>query len=255
MKKVIKYSTFTIVFTLLYMPIIINILNSVNISSNTFSFEGFTLKWFFEIFTNESLAKSIINTWIVAIFATLLSLIVGLVISLGIYSSTKKQKKLLLYLNNIPVINADIVSAISLMTMFIIFRFTFGFPTMLLAHVFFCVPFVVLTVLPRLRTVSNDYFEAALDLGLSKTQAFIKVVLPNLKGSLLVAGLIAFTMSIDDFVISYFTTGNGFDNFSIWLYTRLGRKTFSPSAFAYNTLITLVGIFIALKVNKKRYKE
>lgn len=161
-------------------------------------------------------------------------------------------------LNNLPVINPDIVTGLSLMLVFSLLPISFGLPTMLLAHIFFSIPFVVLSVLPKLKELDPNLMDAALDLGCNYFEGVYKVIIPSIKTSIIAGALIAFTMSIDDFVISYFTTGNGFNNVSIWIYSRLGRRTFSPAVYAYNTLIVFVTIGVLGYINlntKNRVKR
>lgn len=234
---------------LLYFPIIIIAILSVNDSSRAHEFTAFSLDWYVEIFTDRTLFEAIRNTWLIAIISTAVSTVVGTLTAIGIVSLTKRMKRTMMFLNNIPIVNPDIVTGISLMIIFSIIGIKFGFTTMLLAHVFFSIPYVVLTVLPKLRSIDKNLYDAAIDLGCNPACAIIKVIVPAIQTGIVAGALIAFTMSIDDFVISYFTTGNGFTNFSNWIYARLGRKTFSPAAYAYNTLITTVTIMVLIVIN------
>ncbi|QOR35421.1 ABC transporter permease [Clostridium sp. 'deep sea'] len=253
--KYLKWPLIAISFFLMYFPIIIIAILSINESKFAHVFKGFSLKWYGEIFTNSSLFGAITNTITVAVVSTIISTILGTFIAIGINSLRKRDKKRILLLNNIPLVNPDIVTGLSLMIVFSFIQLKFGFPTMLLAHVFFSVPYVVLSVLPKLRALDKDLYNAAIDLGCTTMQAVLKVIVPAIKSGIITGSLIAFTMSIDDFVISYFTTGNGYSNFSIWLYARLGRRTFSPAAYAYNTLITTVTFAILLAINIKSKKR
>ncbi len=166
-------------------------------------------------------------------------------------------------LNNIPLLNADIVTGISLMLMFSlvlpVFPYIFGPFTLILAHLFFTLPYVVLSVLPKLRETDPNLMDAALDLGVKPYRALLKVVIPAIKAGIFSGMLLAFTMSIDDFVISYYTTGNGFDNLSIWIYGSIGRKSLTPSVYAFSTLltfITLISIVVyQVLMQKKRGKR
>jgi spermidine/putrescine transport system permease protein len=160
-----------------------------------------------------------------------------------------------LFLSNIPIVNPDIVTGLSLMIVFSFIKLNFGFQTMLLSHIFFSIPFVILSVLPKLRSLDKDLYYSALDLGCTPFQAVLRVIIPAIKVGIVTGALIAFTMSIDDFVISYFTTGNGFSNFSIWLYSRLGRRSFSPAAYAYNTLIIIATFATIMAINIKSYRK
>lgn len=252
MKKLPQIVIFAIAITILYIPILIVALLSFNDSLRPYAFNGFTLKWYAQIFQEKSLYEAILNTWLIALLATFISTVLGIFISLGISKLQKKYKNIVLFLNNMPILNADIVSGISLMLVFTFFRFKFGMGTMLLGHIFFCIPFVVLSILPRLKSIDSNTYDAARDLGCTHLQAVFKVIIPAIKTGIISGALIAFTMSIDDFIISYFTTGDGFSNFSTWIYSRMNRRSFSPAAYSYNTIIT-IGILIALiYVNLRR---
>ncbi len=248
--KLYKKIIVGLTFAFLYFPILVIAFLSVNESSRAYKFTGFSMKWYVEIFENESLFRAIINTFSVAIVSTILATVLGTLIAIGVSALRRKQKKIMLFLNNIPIINPDIVTGLTLMIIFSWFNFQFGFKTMLISHIFFSIPFVVLSVLPRLSEIDVNLYDAALDLGCNKFQAIYKVIIPAIKTGIITGALISFTMSIDDFVISYFTTGNGFSNFSIWIYARLGRKSFSPAAYAYNTLVVIVTFVVLLVYNK-----
>jgi spermidine/putrescine transport system permease protein len=250
-----------VIVFLLYLPILLIAIQSVNSSLDAYSFGHFTLKWYTKIFENRALTTAIRNTFIVSITATALSTIFGTLIAVGINALSKKNKKILVMLNNIPLLNADIVTGISLMLVFSIllpiFPYIFGFPTLLMAHMFFCLPYVILSVLPKLKELDPNLLDAALDLGVRPFRALIKVIVPAIKAGIFSGLLLAFTMSFDDFVVSYFTTGNGFDNLSIWIYGAVGRKTLTPSVYAFSTLLTitiLIGLVIYNLVNKETEK-
>lgn len=236
-------------YGLIYFPILVIILLSINKSESGQSFTGFSLVWYKEIFLNERLLTAILNTLFVAVISTLTATIVGTLAAIGINSLTKKRRVQFMVLNNVPVINPDIVTGLSLMIVFSLLPLSFGMPTMLLAHIFFSTPFVVLTVLPKLKELDPNLLDAAMDLGCNYRQGVMKVIIPSIKTSIIAGALIAFTMSIDDFVISYFTTGNGFQNVSIWIYSRLGRRTFSPAVYAYNTLIVVLTVGVLGYIN------
>lgn len=248
-RKIVSIALTIIAYSLIYFPIFVIVLLSVNKSESGQSFTGFSLIWYKEIFLNERLLTAIINTLMVAILSTTIATVVGTLAAIGINSLTKKNRVRFMILNNVPVINPDIVTGLSLMIVFSLLPLSFGMPTMLLAHIFFSTPFVVLTVLPKLKELDPDLLDAAMDLGCNYFQGVWKVIIPSIKTSILAGALIAFTMSIDDFVISYFTTGNGFQNVSIWIYSRLGRRTFSPAVYAYNTLIVVLTIGVLGYIN------
>ncbi len=196
------------------------------------------------------LRSAILNTFIVSISATILATIFGTFIAVGINALEKKKRQRLILLNNVPVLNADIVTGISLMLVFSIllpiFPYFFGPFTMILAHLFFTLPYVILSVLPKLKETDKYLMDAALDLGVKPYKALIKVVIPAIKAGIFSGMLLAFTMSLDDFVISYYTTGNGFNNLSIWVYGSIGRRSLTPSVYAYSTLLTLITLSLLL---------
>ena len=248
----VRFSLIGITAFLLYFPIIIIAVFAFNDSARTLSWSGFTFRWVVEIFNDRSLFESIQRTWIIAIISTLIASIAGTFIAIGIHDLTAAKRRRILFLNNIPVVNPDVVTGISLMLVFSLIGIPFGAITMLLAHVFFSIPYVILTVLPKLKQLDQNLYDAARDLGCSPFSAVRKVILPAISGAIIAGSLIAFTMSIDDFVISYFTTGSGFTNFSNWIYSRLGRRSFSPAAYAYNSLISIVTIAGLLLYNLRK---
>lgn len=243
-------------YSIIYFPILVIALLSFNESVKGYSFTGFTLNWYVEIFRDERLLEAITNTLLIAILSTLIATIIGTFTAIGINSLSKNSKFRMMIINNVPIINPDIVTGISLMLVLSLLPISFGMSTMLLAHIFFSIPFVILTVLPKLKRLDKNLFDAAIDLGCTRFEAIYRVILPAIKSSIIAGALIAFTMSIDDFVISYFTTGNGFQNVSLWIYSRLGRKSFNPAVYSYNTLIvfiTIIGLIVYNKLNNNRY--
>jgi len=264
--NVLKYTFFGLVIFLLYLPIIIIAIQSVNESDSFYNFSTFSWKWYVELYYELDLVNpgilgaAIQRTLIVAFLSTILSTILGTIFAIGIHSLAKKARQTMVFLNQVPILNADIVTGISLMLIFKLITFIlpniFGLPTLLLAHIFFSLPYVVLSIMPKLAELDENLYDAALDLGCRPFQGMVKVIIPAIASGIFTGMLIAFTMSIDDFVISYFTTGNGFDNVSIWVYASVGRRM-SPSVYAYNTLLSTIvvgGIIIAniVKMMKKK---
>jgi spermidine/putrescine transport system permease protein len=248
-----------LIILMLYLSIIVIAVQSVNSSTDLAVFHQFTLKWYGEIFKHDMLTNAIRNTFVVSISATALSTILGTLIAIGINSLPQKKRQRLVLFNNIPLLNADIVTGVSLMCVFSllmpIFPYIFGFPTLLLAHLFFTLPYVILSVLPKLKEMDPNMMDAATDLGVRPYKALRKVIVPAIKSGIFSGMLLAFTMSFDDFVISYFTTGNGFDNLSIWIYGSIGRKSLTPAVYAFSTLltiITLAGLLVVNIINKKK---
>ncbi|MCI5583493.1 MAG: ABC transporter permease [Anaeroplasma sp.] len=259
---VVLFCVFVLVIT--YLPILVMALTSISTDPLGYRLNSITFKWYGSLFSNGELRDSIIFTLEITVLSTIISTIFGTLSAIGINSLSKKAKKKLIILNNVPILNADIVTAAFLLIIFqglsillgtnIIAKF--GFVTTLIAHILFSTPYVVLSVLPKLNN-DNSLFDAALDLGCSPIYALIKVVVPNIKSGIFSGMLLAFTMSIDDFIITYFVSGSN-DNFSTWLYGNLKtmRNGQWNQACAYNTvlmLITFLGIIIyqIVSFNKK----
>jgi spermidine/putrescine transport system permease protein len=250
--SILKWVFFIGLIFLLYLPIMIIAVQSVNNSQSMYDFTYFTLKWYGLIFNERSLSQAILNSLIIAILATVISTILGTVFAIGIHSLTKKKRQKMILLNQVPILNADIVTGISLMLVFKIlmsfFPTIFGFTTMLLAHIFFCLPYVILSVLPKLSELDDNLYDAALDLYCKPTTGILKVIIPAISSGIFTGMLMAFTMSIDDFVISYFNTGQGFENVSIWIYASIGRQM-SPAVYAYNTAFSFLMIFVLIIIS------
>ena len=224
-KSILKWIFFVGVIFMLYLPILIIAIHSVNESQGIYAFTNFTFKWYGEIFTETSLFQSIKNSLLIAVLATAVSTVFGTIFAIGIHSLTKKKRQKMVLLNQVPILNADIVTGISLMlvfkTLMYIFPNIFGFTTMFLAHIFFCLPYVILSILPKLSELDDNLYDAALDLYSKPAVGILKVIIPAISSGIFTGMLMAFTMSIDDFVISYFTRGQGFQNLSIWIYTSI----------------------------------
>jgi spermidine/putrescine transport system permease protein len=258
--QIFKIVIVSLTFLMLYLSVIVLAIQSVNSSPSVTSFGRFTLKWYVQMFEVRSLANAIQNTMVTSIIATLLATILGTLIAVGIYSFEKKTRQKIMLFNNIPLLNADIVTGISLMLVFSlllpIFPYIFGPITLIMAHLFFTLPYVILSVLPKLKETDPNLMDAALDLGVKPYRALYKVIVPAITAGIFSGMLLAFTMSVDDFVISYYTTGNGFDNLSIWVYGSIGRRSLTPSVYAFSTLLTLmtVGILYLYHVLNKKGK-
>ncbi len=265
---VLKWTFFGVVLFFLYSPILYIIIQSVNLSSTGASFTGFTLKWYKKMFEQRDLMEAIYTTVSMAVLATLISVVFGTLSAIGINGLNKAKRKKMILINNVPILNADIVTGIFLMLMLQIIQAVlpginiFGYYSMLFAHVFFCTPYIILSVLPKLNEVDNNLFDAATDLGCKPFDALWKVIIPSIKPGIISGALIAFTMSIDDFVISYMTGSSGVQNFSIWLYSIKNpfRNNAMQMAFAYNTIISvgtllILIIYNILKSRKKGLKK
>lgn len=250
MKKVWSiFSKFYVVIIMLffYLPIAYVVLFSFNSSKSLTNFEGFSLKWYESMFNNQTMMESIYYTVIIAVLATIISTVVGTITAIGLSKSRKLVKEVVTQINSLPMLNPDIVTAIGFMLFFAAFNIRTGFWTLLIAHIAFCIPYVILSVMPKLRQLDDNVAEAALDLGATPWEALIKVIVPQIKSGIVSGALIAFTMSFDDFVISFFTTGPGINNISIYVYTMY--KRINPSINALSSVIVYVITFVLILVN------
>lgn len=251
MKKLFKKSYIGFWLFFLYAPIFYMVVFSFNDSKSLTKFTNFSLRWYEEVLNSSEMMSAIYYTFLVAIVATVVSTIIGTITAIGLSKSKKIIRDIILEVNNLPMLNPDIVTAISLMLLFITFfgagNKTFGLPTMLLAHIMFCTPYVILSILPKLRQLDPNLAEAALDLGATPWQALRKVIVPQIIPGIISGALVAFTMSIDDFVISYFVTGNGVRNVSIQVYTM--SKRVNPSINSISTIMILIITVVLVVIN------
>lgn len=248
--KWIKRIYTILMFAFLYAPILVLIIFSFNDSKSTAKWEGFTLDWYSSLFNNSMIMKSLYYTVIVAVLSSLLATILGTFAAFGIHYMKKWQEKVVLNVNSIPMLNPDIVTGVALMMLFVTLNIPLGFTTMLIAHVTFNVPYVVLSVLPKLKQMPNEMLEAAMDLGATPWVAFQKVIIPEIKPGIITGALIAFTLSIDDFVISFFTTGNGVNNLSIAIYS-MAKRGIKPEINALSTLMFITVLILIVLINKR----
>ncbi|WP_027634009.1 ABC transporter permease [Clostridium hydrogeniformans] len=243
-----------LIFFFLYAPIAVLIVFSFNDSKSMATWNGFTLKWYSELLNNDRILTALYYTLGIALVSSIIATIIGTISAIGIHKSKGFRKKLLLNINYIPVLNPDIVTGISLMCLFIFLRgfmnISFGLLTMLLAHITFNIPYVILSVLPKLKQLPLNLEDAALDLGATPSYAMRKIILPQIKPGIISGFLIAFTMSIDDFVISFFTTGPGVTNLSIEIYS-MARRGIKPEINALSTIMFLLVLILLLFINKK----
>ena len=228
-----------------YLPILYIIVFSFNDSRSLTKFSGFSLRWYEKMFADSTMMEAVLYTVIIALIATVVSTVVGTITAIGLSKSRKVVQKMVERINDLPVMNPDIVTAISLLMFFSVLTVKKGFGTLLLAHIMFCIPYVMLSVTPKLRSLDPNLIDAAMDLGATPFQALTKVIVPQIKPGIVSGALIAFTMSFDDFVISYFTTGNGVSNISILVYTM--SKRVNPSINALSTIVILL-ITLALGI-------
>ena len=231
----------------LYAPIIYTMVFSFNEGKSLTKFSGFSFKWYEKMFSNDTMMEALFYTIIVAVLATIISTVVGTITAIGLSKSKRAIKNIVEQGNHLPIMNPEIVTAIGLLMLFSFIHFEKGFFTMLLAHIMFCIPYVILSVMPKLRTLNPNLAEAAMDLGATPWQALTKVIVPECMPGIISGALIAFTMSFDDFVISYFVTGNGVSNISILVYTESRR--INPSINALSTIIVVIITVALLLVN------
>ncbi|MDE6129453.1 MAG: ABC transporter permease subunit, partial [Lachnospiraceae bacterium] len=211
MKNAARRIYIVLIFIFMYAPIATLGVLSFNASKSRAKWGGFTIKWYLSLFKNEEIMRALWNTLSIALISSVVATVVGTVSCIAIQSMKKKGRAIVIGITNIPMLNADIVTGISLMLLFIVLGIRLGFFTILLAHITFNIPYVILSVMPRMKQLNPSVYEAALDLGASHVQAFFKVIFPDILPGILSGFLMAFTMSLDDFIITYFTKGPGID--------------------------------------------
>lgn len=230
-----------------YLPIVYVVIFSFNGSKSLTHFTEFSLKWYEKLFRSRSMMGALYTTVLVAVVATVVSTIVGTISAIGLSKSRKVVRDTILQINDFPVMNPEIVTAIGLMLFFITLGVERGLTTMMLAHIAFCIPYVILSVMPKVRSLDPNLADAAMDLGCTPWQALTKVVVPQIMPGIISGALIAFTMSFDDFIISYFVTGSGVKNLSIMVYTM--SKRVNPSINAVSTLVVLFITVVLIIIN------
>ena len=243
-----------------YLPILVMVFFSFNSAKSLSSFKGFSLYWYQELFQNNEIMTAVFVSISIAVIATIVSTLLGTITSIGLSKSKKIVRQMVLQLNQVPILNPDIVTAISLMLFFSALHLEKGYMTMLIAHIAFCTPFVIANVLPKVRQLDPNLSDAAMDLGATPFQALTKVIIPQIKPAIFAGALLAFTMSFDDFIISYFVTGNGVQNISIAVYNM--SKRINPSINALSAIVVFV-ILIMLALtyivptvfNKPKHKK
>lgn len=256
--KSLKRIYIGLILIFMYAPIITLIVMSFNSSKSRSKWGGFTLNWYAELFQNEEIMGALVNTLVVAFLSALIATLIGLLACVTMQRMGRRTRSIISGITNIPMLNAEIVTGISLMLLFLSFgnilgrlgiRFQLGFMTVLISHITFNIPYAILSILPRMKQLNPSVYEAALDLGATKFTAFRKVVLPDLLPGIASGFLMAFTMSIDDFIITHFTKGPGFDTLSTKIYTEL-RKGIKPEMYALSTLIFIAVFVLLLLVNR-----
>lgn len=237
-KRVLGKVGMALLLVFFYAPILFMIIFSFNSSKSLTHFTGFSLRWYEAMLKNHGMMESLYVTIVIALLATIISTIIGTITAIGLSKSKKVLRAFISQVNDFPIMNPEIVTAIGLMLLFITFQIEKGFVTLLLAHIAFCIPYVILSIMPKIKSLDPNLADAAMDLGATPWQALVKVIVPQIMPGIVSGALIAFTMSFDDFVISYFVTGQGVKNLSIMVYTM--SKRINPSVNAISTLVVLL---------------
>lgn len=256
MKKTARNIYLGLILFLMYAPIVTLIVLSFNASKSRAKWGGFTLHWYSSLFQDKAIMAALYNTLLIALVSAILATIIGTAASIGINAMKAKGKTVMMGITNIPILNSEIVTGISLMLLFIACRVTLGFSTILLAHITFCIPYVILSVMPKLKQTSKSTYEAAQDLGAGPVYAFFKVVFPDIWPGVVSGFLMAFTMSLDDFIITHFTKGPGVDTLSTKIYAEV-RKGIRPEMYALSTLlfVSVLVLMICVNASPKESKD
>ena len=248
MKKALKGLYLTLLVLFLYLPIGTLMVLSFNSGKTMNAWTGFSLDWYEEMFQSQQIMEALKNTLTIAFWAATIATVIGVAACVGLNSMREKSRSLLMGLNNIPLLNADIVTGISLMLSFLLFGISLNYGTVLFAHITFCIPYVILSVMPKFRQLQNHTYEAALDLGASPVYAFFKIVLPDIMPGVISGFLLSFTMSVDDFVITHFTRGVGINTLSTLIYSQV-KVGIRPTLYALSTVIFVTVLIILIVVN------
>lgn len=258
MKYVSRFYNF-LVFAFLYSPIVVMIVYSFNGIKSRSVFEGFSLQWYKELFGDAVIMKSLYVSLLIAVLAAVISTVIGTLAAVGINSMKGFRKKMYLSVNNIPMVNPEIVTAVSMMILFVFIisksnTVEMGFGTLLISHITFCIPYVTLEVLPKIRGMDNNIYNAALDLGCPPAKAFLKVVIPQIKPGIVTGFIMAFTLSLDDFIISYFNSGSTVQTLSVTIFS-MTKKPYSPKINALSTLLFVTILILLVSVNLKQMRD
>lgn len=253
-KKISQKFYIALMFLFLYAPIIVLIVLSFNKSKSRAKWGGFTLKWYKELFANDQIMNALYTTLVLALVSALIATIIGTAAAIAMNSMKRTPRTIMMGITNIPMLNADIVTGISLMLIFVAINYTLGFTSVLIAHITFNIPYVILSVIPKLKQTNKYTYEAALDLGASHAYAFYKVILPDIFPGIMSGFLLAFTMSLDDFIITHFTKGPGVNTLSTKIYTEV-RKGIKPEMYALSTLLFISVLTLLIIINRTPSEE
>lgn len=248
MKRTLKKVYMALILILLYAPIATLVVLSFNASKSRAKWGGFTTKWYVSLFQNDEIMQALYTTLIIALLAAMIATLVGTLASIGINNMRRRFRSVYMGVTNIPMLNSEIVMGVSLMLLFIIGRIELGFSTILMAHITFNIPYVILSVTPKLKQTNKSAYEAALDLGASPAYAYWKVVMPDIMPGILSGFLLSFTMSLDDFVVTYFTKGPGIDTLSTKIYAEV-RKGIKPEMYSLSTILFITVLILLLLIN------
>lgn len=248
MKNTVKKIYIGLIILFLYAPIGTLMVLSFNASKTRAKWGGFSIKWYIALFQNEEILRALVNTLLIALLSSLVATMIGTIACIAMTGMKRQAKSILMGITNIPMLNADIVTGVSLMLLYISLGIRFGMGTILLSHITFNIPYVILSVMPRMKQLNPSTFEAALDLGSSHINAFFKVVFPDLLPGILSGFLMAFTMSLDDFIITHFTKGVGVDTLSTKIYTEI-KKGIKPEMYALSSLIFVTVLTLLILIN------
>ncbi len=250
MKRILRKLYIALIMLFLYAPIFLLILYSFNDSKSRAKWGGFTLRWYHELFHDQAILSALGTTLSIGFLAAFISTVLGTVGAIALFQMNLRPRKLLLSLVNLPMLNSEVVTGISLMLLYAMVHLQLGYVTLLLSHIGFCVPYVVLSVMPKLRQLDPNLAEAAQDLGATPLQGFFRVILPDILPGVFSGFMMALTMSIDDFVVSFFTTGSGVSNLSITIYT-MAKRGISPKINALSTIIFACVLILLIGLNLK----
>ncbi len=252
-RKFLERFYLVIIFVFLYAPIVTLMILSFNESKYMSQWGGFSLKWYTEMFESSMIMSALRNTLVIALLSSVIATVIGTAACLAIQKMKPKSRAVIMGLTNIPMLNADIVTGISLMLCFIAFGVSLGFQTVLIAHITFNIPYVILSVMPKVKQLEPSTYEAALDLGATPVYAFFKITFPDILPGILSGFLLAFTMSLDDFIITHFTRGAGINTLSTLIYSEV-RKGIRPSLYALSTILFVSVLILLLIVNRPKQK-
>ena len=248
LKRFVQDFYLVLILVFLYAPIATMTVLSFNSSKSRTQWGGFTTRWYTELFSSNTIMTALYNTLLIAFLSSIIAVIIGTAAAIAINNMKRVPRSIVMGITNIPMLNADIVTGISLMLAFIAFGISLGFKTILIAHITFNIPYVILSVMPKLKQTDKSTYEAAMDLGATPVYAFFKVVVPDILPGVLSGFLLAFTMSLDDFIITHFTRGAGINTLSTLIYSEV-RRGIKPSMYALSTIIFLTVLILLLITN------